>query len=151
MSTENAPISASALTSATSRLRLSRDTHDALPSVNTPAQTERILPDDPRWVFAMRARLAISSGAHSNEDMRQLVEQGMKQGLSVMQIRAIIGVLERAVQRGGFDLIAHDEIMRIPEVDRDAAQPLSDRARWIVFGALFAWALMIAGLMQLVA
>lgn len=47
-------------------------------------------------------------------------------------------------------MVAHDEIMQIPEVCTDGVQALSTKARWITFSVLFAWALSIAGLMQLV-
>lgn len=151
MSTENAPIVASQLSSAAPGLRLSRGAHGAMPRVNTPSQTDLMRSDDPRWVFAMRARLTLDRGIDSNDTIARLIEQGMSMGLNSMQIRAIIGIIEQANARGGFDLIAHDEIMRLPEAESDACNTLSDRARWITFGALFAWALLIAGLMQIIA
>lgn len=149
MSTENTPIVASPLSSAAPRLRLSRGGHGMLPGGNTPSQPDLIKSDDPRWVFAMRARLVLDRGVESNESIARLVEQGMSMGLSNMQIRAIIGIIEQANQRGGFDLIAHDEILRLPEVESESSNILSERARWITFGLLFGWALLIAGLMQL--
>lgn len=107
--------------------------------------------DDPRWVFAMRARLVLERPQLQIGQIEALKDLGLKTGLNPMQICSIIGTIERAIQRGGFDLIAHEEIMRVPECMGDGVQALTPRARWITFGVLFAWALSVAGIMQLVA
>ncbi|MHA7812976.1 MAG: hypothetical protein ACX94C_06250 [Phycisphaerales bacterium] len=106
--------------------------------------------NDPRWIFAMRARLVLERGEVEPGTIDALRVSGARLGLSPMQASAIIGTIEQANQRGGFDMVAHDEIMQIPEVCTDGVQALSTKARWITFSVLFAWALSIAGLMQLV-
>ncbi|MFG0315413.1 MAG: hypothetical protein ACF8LL_14655 [Phycisphaerales bacterium] len=107
--------------------------------------------NDPRWIFAMRARLVLERQQVQIGQIEALKDLGHKSGLNPMQISSIIGTIERAIQRGGFDLIAHEEIMRVPECTGDGMQALTPRARWITFGVLFAWALSVAGIMQLVA
>jgi len=81
-----------------------------------------------------------------------MIEQGARSGLNPMQSRLVIGIVERALERGGLDSVAHQELDRVPSFNiEDGIAVLSPRSRWLVFGALFAWALGIAGLMQLVA
>lgn len=107
--------------------------------------------NDPRWIFAMRARLVLERSQVQIGQIEALKDLGLKSGLNPMQISSIIGTIERAIQRGGFDLIAHEEIMRVPECMGDGMHALTPRARWITFGVLFVWALSVAGIMQLVA
>ncbi len=151
MSTEKTTIDASCLSGPLPRLRVSPTTHSVLPDDNRPAQTELARYDDPRWVFAMRARLTLDSGKASDDVYERLIERGRAGGLNAFQANSIIGIIERANLRGGFDLIAHNEIMRVPGTTTSGVDSLSTRARWITFSALFVWALLIAGLMQIVA
>jgi hypothetical protein len=116
---------------------------ESQPSLNTQS-------DDPRWVFAMRVRLAVESGPITTDLLDNLHQVANRLGMSPMQGQAIIGCVERAHARGGFDRIAHNEIMQIPAANGNGIHALSSRARWITFGVLFAWALSIAGLMQIV-
>lgn len=105
---------------------------------------------DPKWVFAMRVRLILESDA--SMEPHNMIEQGARSGLNPMQSRLVIGIVERALERGGLDSVAHQELDRVPSFNiEDGIAVLSTRSRWLVFGALFAWALGIAGLMQLVA
>jgi len=71
-------------------------------------------------------------------------------GLGSMQSQALIGIVERADDRGGIDTAARDEIMLVPHSNDGVSGDLSNRVRWLVFGVLFSWALLIAGLMQVV-
>ena len=104
---------------------------------------------DPRWIFAMQVRLKLESDAQT--DLDTLVEQGNRFGLNPMQSKLIIGIVDRAMQRGGFDSMVHQELERVPENTHDGIAALTTKSRWIVFGTLFVWAFAIAGLMQLVA
>ena len=123
----------------------------AVRNANKPAGTAYSTQlDDPRWVFAMRARSVLEREYVQIQQIDSLQEQAARLGLSPMQINAIIGSIERSIQRGGFDRMAHDEIMDLPEASSDGVQELSTKARWITFSVLFVWALSIAGLMQLV-
>ncbi len=79
------------------------------------------------------------------------MESAARIGLSPMQAEAIVGIVEDASNRGGIDRVAHDQIMALPEIADTNADGLSERARWMTFGMLFAWALMVAGIMQVVA
>lgn len=118
---------------------------------NAPDQPESIAADDPRWSFAMRARLVIERQPLNTRAMDRLMESAARIGLSPMQAEAIVGIVEDAFNRGGIDRIAHDQIMALPENTDTNADGLSERARWMTFGMLFAWALMVAGIMQVVA
>ncbi len=105
---------------------------------------------DPKWVFAMRVRLILESDA--SMEPHKMIEQGARSGLNPMQSQLVIGIVERALERGGLDSVAHQELECVPNNSiEDGIAALSTRSRWIVFGALFAWAFAIAGLMQLVA
>lgn len=103
---------------------------------------------DPRWVYAMRVRLSLES--NPTPDLEDLVEQGHRLGLSPLQAKLVIGIVERALVRGGFDSLVHQELERVPEITHEGIAALTTKSRWIVFGALFMWAFAIAGLMQLV-
>lgn len=80
-----------------------------------------------------------------------MIDEGKQHGLSPMQSGLIIGIVERAHERGGIDSIAYEEVQIVPDHIHDGIAMLSNRSRWIVFGALFAWAMTVAGLMQIVA
>ncbi len=97
----------------------------------------------------MRVRLSLESDPMPN--LEDLVEQGTRLGLSPLQSKVVIGIVELALLRGGFDSIVHQELERVPENTHDGIAALTTKSRWIVFGALFVWAFAIAGLMQLVA
>jgi hypothetical protein len=129
-------------------MRLVNTQHPVLAGANA---ADRIADSaDPRWVFAMRARLVVERGMLTDQSMDRLQTQAQRMGLSMMQSKAVIGILERAQGRDGFDHIAHDELMRLPEIEPEPNHELSDRARWLTFGVLFGWALLIAGVMQVV-
>ncbi len=129
------------------------NTHSAAmkPARDMGSPAVQIENDDPRWVFAMRVRAAIEYQVVDEQAIARLLDQASAIGLNPMQARAIMGIIQDATQRGGIDTRAHREIASVPvnEAAR-AADDLSDRARWIAFGMLFVWALLIAGLMQLV-
>lgn len=105
--------------------------------------------DDPRWVFAMRVRSRIESAR--NKEYESMIDEGRQHGLSPMQSGLIIGIVERAHDRGGIDAVAYDEIREVPDSFHDGITALSMKSRWIVFSALFLWAFAIAGLMQIAA
>jgi len=69
-------------------------------------------------------------------------------GFSDMYSRAVVGIVENAQLRGGLDSLAMDELADIPSPNTN--HELTNRGRWITFGVLFSWSLVIAGLMQLV-
>lgn len=106
--------------------------------------------NDPRWVFAMRARLSIDYEILDSEAMDRLIRQAQRIGLNPIQARAIIAIIEAATMRGGIDQVAQQQILSVSTDDAAEKDALSDRARWLTFGALFAWALLIAGVMQVV-
>lgn len=115
-----------------------------------PAQAAKVAQvHDPRWVFAMRIRSRIESD--QSKEYREMIDEGKQHGLSPMQSGLIIGIVERAHERGGIDSIAYEEVQIVPDHIHDGIAMLSNRSRWIVFGALFAWAMTVAGLMQIVA
>ncbi len=97
----------------------------------------------------MRVRFSLESDPMS--DHEDLVDQGARLGLNPMQSKLVIGIVERALLRGVFDSVVHQELERVPENTHDGIAALTTKSRWIVFGALFVWAFAIAGLMQLVA
>ncbi len=109
-----------------------------------------ITPSDPRWLFATRVQLVFNSAnrIRSIGQLEDLIECGRGMGFAGMHARAIVGIVKEAQLRNGLDDIAMDELLKVP-LPIDASEP-SDRARWIIFGVLFTWSLMIAGLMQLV-
>lgn len=106
--------------------------------------------NDPRWVFAMRARLSIEYQILDEETVDRLISQAKAIGLNQMQARAVIGIVEDATVRGGMDSIAQKQLMDVPATESSDQEGMTDRARWLAFGVLFAWALLIAGVMQIV-
>jgi len=142
--------------SAQNRLRLINAPHQVLPEDYTPsAQTtlsDIIAIDDPRWLFAARVQISLngSNRTPTQGQFDDLLDIAQHAGFSDMHARAIVGIVEEAQRRGGLDVIAMNALMRIPTPASDTDPELSQRARWITFGALFAWSLMIAGLMQFV-
>lgn len=108
--------------------------------------------NDPRWLFAARVQVGLNGSKRvgSAHEMDQLVEAGLRMGFSDMHSRAIIGVVEGAQQRNGLDRLAMRELGSITSSAMMSDPELSTRARWITFGVLFAWAFMIAGIMQFV-
>lgn len=132
-------------------MRLVNNDEPMMREDNTPSIVTRIDPHDPRWVFAMRARLSIEYQILDDDKIERLIKQAGGIGLNPIQARAIIGIVEDATQRGGIDRMAHQQISSVPFDASSEQEGLSDRARWLTFGVLFAWALMIAGVMQVVA
>ncbi|MDF1808853.1 MAG: hypothetical protein P1U42_04075 [Phycisphaerales bacterium] len=106
--------------------------------------------NDPRWMFAVRVQSALGDRIRFRSTSRreELVESAIQSGFSPIHASAIIAITEDAQTRKGLDHKAMIELLTIPSPDR--APLLSDRSRWIVFTALFGWACLIAGLMQLV-
>ena len=97
----------------------------------------------------MRVRMTLD--ANPSSEAQNMIHEGTRFGLNPMQSKLVIGIVERARARGGFDSIAHQELERVPDcANEDGIAVLSTKSRWIVFGALFAWAFAIAGLMQIV-
>jgi hypothetical protein len=150
MSTDQSTITPNDLSSPIPFPGVGESRHDAYPQRIASSQSGSFAKSyDPRWIFAMRVRFSLESDP--NSDHGDLVEQGVRLGLSPMQSRVVIGIVERAQTRGGFDSIVHQELERVPENTHDGIAALTTKSRWIVFGALFVWAFAIAGLMQLVA
>ncbi len=106
---------------------------------------------DPRWVFAARVQTALGGRprVQSISQYQELVIRGTKAGFSDLHSKAIIAIAEQAQQRGGLDRITMNELEAIPAVLQTEA--MSNKARWITFGVLFSWSLLIAGMMQIVA
>lgn len=148
MSTEKTTIQSNHFQQPAAMMRLSNNASSMLPKHNTSHQTHPLQRTDPRWLLAMRAQLAHQCGECTQAQDVMLVEQGLKLGLNPMQSRAILSIVESAMNRGGLDNMAHDAISMVPEVDVN--HELSEKARWLTFGVLFLWALAIAGMMQLV-
>lgn len=98
-----------------------------------------------RWVFAANVQMHLTHG--DGENHSSMIETGRRMGLSDMQSRAIIGIVEQAVARGGLDRAATRQLQTVPAPDTD--HELSERARWLVLGVLLAWALLVALLMRL--
>ena len=99
----------------------------------------------------MRARLAVEQSKGTVTDYSDMDKAAHMLGLSPMHASAIIGSVERAHRRGGFDHIAMKEVMSVDVPETDIMHAMTNKSRWITFGVLFAWALTIAGLMQLAA
>ena len=138
-------------------LKLVNTQHDALPNDHAESRPEEfsdtephIAPNDPRWLLATRVQLIFNSTnrIRSIGQLEDLLDCGRGMGFSDMYARAIVGIVEEAQLRNGLDHIAMDELLQIPIPNTE--EELSTRTRWITFGVLFTWSLMIAGLMQLV-
>ncbi len=138
-------------------LKLVNTQHDALPNDHTKSRPEEfsdtitsITPNDPRWLLATRVQLIFNSTnrIRSIGQLEDLLDCGRAMGFADIHARAIVGIVEEAQLRNGLDAIAMDELLQIPAPN--AEEEHSDRTRWITFGVLFTWSLMIAGLMQLV-
>jgi len=106
---------------------------------------------DPRWLFAARVQVTLS-GAHTPSVglVDDLLDAAKRAGFSDMHARAMIAIVEESQLREGLDTIAMDELLKIPLPAQSDEPIMSERARWLTFGVLFAWSLMIAGLMQIV-
>lgn len=130
-------------------MRLVNTADRALPKRTIPSSSPNVEINDPRWVFAMRARLSIEYQILDEETVARLISQAKAIGLNQMQARAIIGIVEDATVRGGMDSIAHKQLMDVPATESSDHEGMTDRARWLTFGVLFAWALLIAGVMQI--
>jgi len=126
--------------------------HNHHPHTPGPEFSDTINRDDPRWLFATRVQitLALSNRTPSQGQFDDLLDIAEHAGFADIHARAIIGIVEEAQFRGGLDSITMHALLDIPSPDPSPDGELSTRARWITFGALFAWSLMIAGLMQLV-
>lgn len=108
--------------------------------------------DDPRWLLAVRVQIALngSNRIHSAQALSRLIDIGIRLGFTKMEARAIVGVAEEAQLRDGLDRFAMLELLKIEKPALHAEHELSTRARWIAFGVLFSWALMVCCFMQLV-
>lgn len=149
MSTEQSTIPHDAPPSPIPFPGVSINPHGAVPahhSASEPAAAPQL--DDPRWVFAMRVRSVIERG--QGIDYEQMHGWGHQVGLSPIFCDAIIGAVERATKRGAPDGLMVEEIMQVPVPAQDGIGSLTTRSRWIVFSALFAWAFVVAGVMQVV-
>ena len=151
MSTEKSMFSGTGPRLGSGMLRLTHDSGALLPKRNTGGEWEPLAANDPRWIFAVLVRIELDRGSLSNETRDRLFVAGERLGLGILQVNALIAIAQCAHERGGFDSISREEILSVPESSRSGAGELSDRSRWLVFGVLFCWALMIAGLMQMVA
>lgn len=132
-------------------LRLAHTPGQMLHKRHRPSQTDSLHAGDPRWVFAVLVRLEIERGTLSEGSHDRLLLSGERMGLGPMQAQALIAITREAMARGGFDSTTRAAILSVPAPTDGAHGELSDRTRWMVFGALFCWALMVAGLMQIVA
>lgn len=150
MSTENTTIRHSSAPRFSRPLRLVNAHHAPLPAHHARAGSDRfsdtISRDDTRWVFAANVQMRLEYG--HDGDHQSIIDTGHRMGLSDLQSRAIIAIVEEARARGGLDRSAMRQLLEVPAPDN--GHELSDRARWLTFGVLFAWALLIAFLMQLV-
>ena len=151
MGTEKHTIARSWPESDGAALRLGNAAPGVLPAHDTQTQHEPLSVNDPRWVFVVLVRRELERGPLGECDLDRMIRCGARLGIAPMQARALIAVVEqRAGARwAGPDL--RDAILRIPAGNHSPDAELSDRARWMVFGVLICWAIMIAGLMQLVA
>lgn len=156
MSAENPTIPPFDLPDASRGLRLVNTQHVSLPAHHRAEAAERfsdtLSRGDVRWLYAVRVQTVIDRGFGLGRpcDRQAMVDAGERMGLSDMQSRAIIGIVEDAQTRGGLDRRAAESLLAVPVPESGPTVELSDRARWMVFGVLFGWALLIAGLMQLV-
>jgi hypothetical protein len=137
------------------RLRLVNTSHRPMSDqTNAPAQSaqpESITRTDPRWLFAARVQVMLSGARTPSIGLLEdLVDTAQRGGFSDMHSRAMIAIVEESQIRNGLDSIAMQELLQIPLPIQSEEPVLSVRARWMTFGVLFAWSLMIAGLMQLV-
>lgn len=136
-------------------LRLINAPHEVCPK-NHDERTEQVFsdamsPDDPRWVFAARAQIIFSSNNRipsigQYDDLMACAESA---GFSPIHGQAIVAIVEEAQFRGGLDRVAMEALLRIPAPSVESSE-LSGRARWMTFGVLFVWSMLIAGMMQLV-
>ena len=137
-----------------SPLRCANTPLDALRKHHTESAENRfsdtIAGDDPRWLFAIRVQIQYgpSKPIQSIGQYNDLLDVGAGMGFSDMYARVIVWIVEEAQLRSGLDRTAMIELMEIPSPE--SSNELSSRGRWITFGVLFGWSLMIAGLMQLV-
>jgi len=126
---------------------------------NTQLQQERfsdtnpnpvIKRNDPRWLFAVRVQSALGDRNQFRSSSRrdELIESAVLSGFNPIHAAAMVAITEDAQTRNGLDQVAMNELLTVPAPDLTPL--LSDRSRWIVFAALFGWACLIAGLMQLV-
>ena len=81
--------------------------------------------------------------------VQDLVAVGSRLGFSEFASRSIIDITENAQLRGGLDHSAKNALLGVP-LPTALDHELSNKARWMVFGVLFGWALLIAGVMQMV-
>jgi len=157
MAAENTTIQPNFHSSSSGPLRLVNGPDAVMAPINAgganDAFSDAMAPGDRRWLFAARVQAVLQSGiALAPEDNWQaVVEAGEQMGLNVFQCRSIVHIVEDAQSRGGLDTIAMRELLSVPEPDADDDDELPARVRWTVFGVLFCWALLVAGLMQVVA
>ena len=116
----------------------------------SPGFSDALSMTDPRWLFAVRVQMVFNSSnrVRSLGQLEDLLECADSMGFPDIHARAIVGIVEEAQLRNGLDTIAMEELRSIPLPPTN--HELSPKSRWITFAALFAWSLMIAGLMQLV-
>ena len=112
--------------------------------------SDTLSPNDPRWLFASRVQMMFHSQNRvpSIGQLDDLIDTAMHMGFSNMHARAIINMVEEAQFRDGIDSDVVTKLLNLPAPESNHTQ--SDRTRWLTFGVLFAWSLMIAGLMQVV-
>ena len=115
------------------------------------AFSDAMAADDPRWVLAARAQIIFhrNNRIPSIGQYDDLMACAESAGFSPIHGQAIVAIVEEAQFRGGLDRIAMEALMRIPAPSVSSPE-LSGRARWMTFGVLFAWSLLIAGMMQMV-
>lgn len=114
--------------------------------------SDTLAPSDPRWILATRSQMVFQLGrrVQSMGAIHDLVEIGTRLGFSEFASRSIIDIADSAQLRGGLDHAAKDALLGVPLPTNQQHTELSPRARWMVFGVLFGWALLIAGAMQMV-
>lgn len=151
MSREKSTIPSTGLRSDHGVLRLAHMPGQMLHERHTPSQTAPLHAGDPRWVFAVLVRLEIERGTLTGAIHDRLMHSGERMGLGPMQAQALFAITQESLARGGFDSSTRADILSVPAPCTRDPSELSDRTRWMVFGALFCWALMIAGLMLIVA
>lgn len=132
-------------------LRLSNTPHAMVHTDNAGDGDGQLSVNDPRWVFVVLVRRELELGPLSDRTRDRMVRCGERLGIAPMQARSLIATVERAVGGFGFGADTSDAIRRVSAGNHTPSAELSDRARWMVFGVLTCWAVMIAGLMQLFA